>query len=105
MDLKDGKTKLKTSKDYISLHAGPKYEMNLKMSHLLTAVYMTMFFGFSLPILYPITLVGLIVFYFTDISLLFYFYQIPPSYDEKINSGVLKILEFAPYFSLVLAIW
>lgn len=79
--------------------------MHSKLTHLLTTVFMTMFFGFGLPILYPIALIGLIAFYFTDISMLFYHYRMPPSYDEKIGKGTLKVLEGVPYFSLMMAIW
>jgi hypothetical protein len=106
-DKRDGedKTMLKTEKEYIKLHGGPDFEMHSKLTYLLTTVFMTMFFGFSLPILYPIALVGLTAFYFTDISMLFYHYNMPPSYDEKINKGVLKVLEGVPYFSLMMGIW
>jgi len=96
---------MKTEKAYIDLHAGPDFELNRKLTHLLTTVFMTMFFGFGLPILYPIALVGLIVFYFTDIYMIFYHYKMPPTFDEKINKGVLQVLEAAPFYSLVMAIW
>lgn len=96
---------MKTELAYIELHAGPKFELNKKLSHLLTTVFVTLFFGFSIPILYPIALIGLSIFYYTDLYMIFYVYRMPPTYDEKINKGALRMLEYAPFYSLVMAIW
>jgi hypothetical protein len=38
-------------------------------------VYMTMFHGLALPILYPIACLTLLVYYYTDILMLFYVYK------------------------------
>jgi hypothetical protein len=71
----------------------------------MTLVFMAMIYGLALPILYPITLVTLIVFYYLEISMIYYSYRMPPEYDEEINNGCLRLLYKAPLAASLMSIW
>lgn len=88
----DKASKCTTEQDYIDVHAGPVYLIFTKYSYILLTVYMTMFFGMALPILYPIALVALLIFYIVDIVMLYMCYRMPPTYDEVVSQKALEIL-------------
>ena len=100
-----GQTHSKTQIGYRQIHFGPKYYIAFQYSFLMTLIFMAMIYGLALPILYPITLVTLIVFYYLEISMIYYSYRMPPEYDEEINNGCLQILYKAPLVASLMSIW
>jgi hypothetical protein len=66
---------------------------------------MTMFFGMALPILYPIALVALIIFYHVDIYMLHRCYRMPPTFDEVLNQGTLDMLTRSSILCNIMSIW
>ena len=90
---------------YINKHAGPQYFMHYKYSAIMNVVYLTMMFGPAMPILFPICFGSLAVQYTLEMSMLYYVYKQPPSYDDKLNNRVLKNLGFAPLLMLSMSFW
>lgn len=80
-----GTSKTTKDKDYIDIHAGPEYPMHAKYAFIMLTVFMTQLFGLGLPILYPVALIGFIIFYYSEMYMLHYSYRCPPCYDEKLN--------------------
>lgn len=62
-------------------------------------------YGLLIPILFFITFLGILNMYIVEKICLFYFYQAPPSYNEKLNFRVIKLLSLAPKFMFILAYW
>ena len=62
----------------------------------MNAIFITMFYGPALPILFPICLFKLIAFYACERFMLAYSYRKPPSYDESINKDTISILSWSP---------
>lgn len=79
--------------------------MHYKYSSIMTITYITFFFGFGMPILFPIACGSFIVLYVVERWLLFYGYQLPPSYDERLSQDVLNKLIVAPLFYLAFGYW
>lgn len=98
-------TKTKREKDFIEIHAGPKYEMFAKYAFILLTVFMTQLFGLGLPLLYPIALFGFFIFYYTEMYMLHYSYRVPPCYDEKLNTQILYMLQLSPIICNIMSIW
>ena len=101
----DKETRQTKEKDYIDIHAGPQYPMHAKYAFILLTVFMTQLFGLGLPILYPIALIGFIIFYYTEMYMLHYSYRSPPCYDEKLNQKILYSLEFSPIVCNIMSVW
>lgn len=72
---------------------------------MLNILFMTMMFGTALPLLFPIAMISYSILAFQDVILLIYFAQAPPTYDEKLNLRVLKIMKAAPLFLLSFGFW
>lgn len=62
-------------------------------------------YGFGLPLLFPIALLTFIILYFVEKSMLYWSYQMPPMYDERLNDDVLAKLQWAPAFFLIFGYW
>ena len=99
------KTKCKTKKQYETLYAGPKYEMHFNYSCIMTQIYISFMYGMIMPILFPMTLFGIINMYFVERLLLAYYYKQPPKYDEKLQKTVQDKLFFAPILMYLIGYW
>ena len=87
---RDGSTKCTSEKQYIDLYGGPQYQIHFKYAFIMNVVFMTMMFGAGMPILFPIAFMSLVLFYFSEIYMIFYVYQTPPTFDENLNISVLN---------------
>lgn len=99
------KTKTKTITAYINLYSGPEFLLHFKYNALLVDVFVTMTFGFGMPLLFPICVVSFCVRYVLDTACLHYSFRAPPSYDKEIASQVYSLLLLAPAFYLSFAYW
>jgi len=72
---------------------------------MLNILFMTMTYGAALPLLYPIAMFSFAVLYIQDITLIVYFAEAPPSYDNDLNTRFIKIIQKSPIILLGLAFW
>ena len=61
-------------------------------------VYIAFAYGLFVPMLFITTTIGIFNIYIVERICMFYYYQSPPSYDEKLSQEALKILNKAPLF-------
>jgi hypothetical protein len=102
-------SKFKTSstsvKSYQSIYSGPSYYIHYKYSTVLNTVFVCFMFGFGMPIFFPIGLGSMCILYFVEKSALYWSYQQPPMYNEKLNDSVLSKMKYAPCFFLAFGYW
>ena len=68
-------------------------------------VFVTFLHGVSLPILFPITLFGLINSFVADKIMFAKYYQQPPLYDTAMNDRAINLLFYAPIFMMFNSYW
>jgi len=68
-------------------------------------VFITMMFGAGLPLLFPLASFSLLLMYLLEKYEIYYVFQQPPAYDEKLNNAVLNNLDKAPVFLLSFGYW
>lgn len=86
-------------------YQGPAYLMHYKYSALLNIIFVTMMYGFGIPILFPIAVLAILVLYLVEKIMLYYAYALPPMYDERLSQSVLNQLYYAPFFYLGFGYW
>ena len=79
--------------------------MHFKYSGFLNIVFVTMTYGFGMPILFPVAAFAIFVLYLVEKTLLYYVYRLPPMYDERLSQSVINILYKAPLFYLGFGYW
>ena len=97
----------KTSQVYMyqDIHTGPCHKVDEKFARILNITFVTMTFGLGLPILFPIALLALFVMYAVERYQIAYFYQMPPSTDDKMTKNALQMLSLAPLLFLMNGYW
>ena len=75
-----------SASEYIKIHAGPPFAIDIRYSKIMTIIWVTMMYGAGLPILFPIALISIILIYMMDIYMLFYVYRKPPVYDADLHN-------------------
>lgn len=99
------RTSKATIQQFVELYAGPEIEMYFKYSNVLNLTFVAMTHGMALPILFPITLFGLINNFFVERTLLAYYYKQPPMFDNTLNDQALNTLKQAPVIMLMMGYW
>jgi len=79
--------------------------MFFKYSNVLTITYVAFMYGTVLPILFPITFVGICNNFFMERLLLAYYYKQPGLLDNRLNDCGLDLLKKAPMFMIFFGYW
>ena len=67
------------------MYGGPEIAMHTRYSTTLNLICTTFTHGIALPVLWPITLFGIINKLTTETLLFAYYFRAPPLYDNKLN--------------------
>lgn len=102
---KVNRTRKTSIKKYIDLYAGSTFLITSQHAEILNISFVTLTFGFGIPILFPIACLAYFCLYLTERISLFYFYQKPPMYGLELNKTVLRYLMFAPLFYFAFGYW
>jgi len=57
---------MKSEREYVKLYSGPEYLLHFKYSYLLNISFITFMFGAGMPILFPIALLSVCIFYILE---------------------------------------
>lgn len=85
-----GATRCTTIQQYIDKYAGPEYLVHFRYSMIMNIAFITMMYGPSLPLLFPIALVSYLLIYTLEVYMLYYVYKKPVSYDAGLYKSVLN---------------
>ncbi len=98
-------TKKTNMQTYIDIYSGPEYLIHFKYSGILNVTFVTMMYGIGQPVLFPIALVSYFILFSIERVLIAYFYQQPPTFDEKMTKNALGIMRWAVLFYLFFGYW
>lgn len=79
------KTKKVTIQQFINVYAGPEVVVHFRYSSILNMVFVTFTHGLAIPLLFPITLVGVTNIYICERISFAYLYRRPPMFDNFLN--------------------
>jgi hypothetical protein len=74
-------TRKKSVYDYTNLYCGPVYLIHFRYAGLLILLNIVLLYGNTLPILFPIALLGYCVLWVIERIQIAYYYRQPPAYD------------------------
>ena len=85
-------TKKTTDQQFIDLYSGSEYLIHFKYSTVIMQVYVAFDYGLFVPMLFILATIGIFNMYIVESFCMFYYYQTPPSYDEKLSYHALKFV-------------
>lgn len=68
-------------------------------------VFVTMLYGMGVPSLFPIAVLGLVIFWMLERYCVAYTYQIPPRLDDRLSKNSIDLLLLAPLFYITNGFW
>ena len=77
----------------------------MRYAFILKFAYISIAYGFALPILFPISFVAMLNMYVTDRLALVYIYKDPPKIDNKITLRAIKILKYPTTIGIFVSFW
>jgi len=99
------KTKKTSMAAYKELYFGSDYIIHFKCSGVINVVWVTMLYGFGLPILFPIAAFNFFNQYVCERITAAYMVKLPPALDDKLINFVLGKLKWAPLIFLMNGYW
>lgn len=79
--------------------------MHFKYAGIMNIVYVTLMYGFGMPVLYPIAVYALVVLYLSEKAMLYYSYRQPPTYDQRLSNYVIVSMMMGPCLMLFFGYW
>lgn len=98
-------TKTTQVAQYVALFTGDAYIVHFKFSMVFNVVFVTMLYGLGIPMLFPIAVVALVVFWMLERYCVAYTYQKPPSLDDRLTKNAVSLLTIAPLLLLINGFW
>ena len=98
-------SKKTTKQAFIDLYSGPVYMIHFKYSTVIMQVYIAFAYGLFVPFLFITSTIGVINMYIVERMCMYYFYQSPPSYDDKLSRKALTLLNKAPLVMFAFGYW
>ena len=89
----------------MNLYLGPEFIINYRVSWVMTVVYVTMFYGLGMPLLFPIAFFSLLLIYSFERYHLAYTYQKPPVMNHETIKIGLSFIHFTPLILLMNGFW
>ena len=99
------KTKCNLAYDYAELNSGTEYGLDEKYSRLLNIVFISICYGFGLPLLPIIILASFFMSYTLDKLFVMFYHRKPPLYDDTLNKVNIEILKWAAFLYIAVAYW
>jgi hypothetical protein len=79
--------------------------MHFRYSSVLMQVFVAFTHGLAIPMLFPITILGILNSYIAEKLQFAYFYKQPPLLDNELNYQALTLLIYAPIIFLMKSYW
>lgn len=88
------KTKESTPLAYADLYSGPETAYDEKYPRLMNIVFVSMFYGFSMPFFFVLCLGCFIVSYYVEKFVACFHYKKPPMYDDTLSNTTVYYLKW-----------
>lgn len=88
---------------FYQMYVGPAFLAHFKFAFVAMIVFVTLMYGLIMPILILIAWFAIFILYASETVFLHYSYSKPCTFDIKITTSTLQILNFAPSFMLLLS--
>lgn len=88
-------TSQKINLKYANLFSGDKLELSNPYPKVLVSIMISMMFGLGLPVLFPLTLIFIVVIYITFKVCVVCLYQKPPLFDDSLSKIFMYNLKYA----------
>ena len=98
-------TSCKSAQQYAELRSGPELQVNERYANVQMIVFVSMTYGVSMPVLFPLCFIFLLVNYIMERLMVIYFYRKPPMLDDELNNRALQMMKWAALLFALNGYW
>jgi hypothetical protein len=84
---------------------GPEFEGHWKFSYITYVIFVTFLWGSVLPIMFPIGLLNIFIFWAAERLSMFYIFRKPPLYTDYLTQTTINTMYSAVVLYLLIACW
>ena len=99
------KTRMKTIFGYLNLYEGPHFDIEYQYTQVWIICFMCFTFGPMVPLIFILGFFGMLIEYATIRLRIAYSLKKFPSFDNKMNSALLKCLRLCPIIYCITSAW
>lgn len=99
------KTKCNLAYDYAEANSGTEHLLYEKYPRLLNIIFVSLFYGFGMPLLPILIFISLVISYFFDKIAVALYHRKPPLYDDTLNVVSIHFLKWAAFLYIAVAYW
>ena len=107
--IKADNTNIFTSKvhnyEYADLHSGSSFKISSPFAKVMCMIFMSLMFGLSLPIMFPCTLIFIIVLYCFNKILVVYWFVKPPQFDDTLAKIFISWIKYGALLFCGFSYW
>ena len=103
--LRPNKTKLRTFSSFAFVYGGGDFMIFNQYAHMVVLVWVAFLFAPGIPILFLISLWGLLVLYYVNRVNLAYFSQRPKDHNKKVLFTALRLMRVGPFLYVLMGAW
>lgn len=90
---------------YIDKRSGGENDIFDQYSFVMMVIFINMYFGVGLPMLFPLTLIFIIILYVLERFLTVYWYKKSAMINDRLNKNAIKTLKWAVHFYTFAGYW
>lgn len=94
-----------TQDDLNQSQVGPEFEFAFSYAQLLSTFFCCFTFSTGIPLLYSISMINYLLYYFVEKYLFIHLYRIPPHFSNNVGKRATAMLPYAFILHLVMSIW
>lgn len=98
-------TKCKSMGQYIDKMSGSENDIFDHYSFIMVVVFINMYFGVGLPLLFPLTLIAILFLYIFERLLTIYWYKKSAMINDRLNKNAIKTLKWAVHLYTFAGYW
>lgn len=98
-------TKCRTICEYWETYAGPEYVIENNQAAMMNFILTCFMYGAGVPMLFPISLLCLIVLYLFEKKMIARQVRIPPNFDPQMNEDIVSVFLIGPIIYSAMGYW
>ena len=98
-------TKKTAMAQYKELYSGSEYVIHFKCAGVINIVWVTMFYGVGLPILFPLAAFNFFNQFICERITVSYMVRLPPALDDQLTNNLISKCKYAPLLLMLNGYW
>lgn len=98
-------TKCKSVYEIADVYSAPVFQLIDQYPKIMTTILVCMFYGFGMPIMFPLTFFFLLITYISQKLLVVFYYRMTPLQDDTLNREFIYYVKYGVVYFIGVSFW